>query len=131
MHWHAYTWFGNGQDLKHEAERRPTSPDFPTSALPPMRTGDWLIKPRSRIAETFADAVKAGEWMAAAYAAQRPDSDRIPVVERLVTSVDLLPRGVDVQWGEWLPGGRFITIGVICCPNRHVDHPCPQPPVTA
>jgi hypothetical protein len=125
MHWHAYTWLGNGPELRHEAERRPGSPGFAASPLPPMRTGDWLAKPRSRIAETFDDVDKAGEWMAGEYAPHRPDSDRIPLESRLATATDLLSRGVDVQWGEWLQKGRFITVGVICCPNRHVNHPCP------
>jgi hypothetical protein len=44
--------------------------------------------------------------------------------ERLEAALDLLPRGVDVRWGEWLRGGRFVTIGVVCCPNQHV--PCPM-----
>ncbi|MEW9548981.1 hypothetical protein AB0H75_11415, partial [Nonomuraea sp. NPDC050783] len=92
MHWHAYLWAGNGQELKHEAGRRPASPGFTTSPLPPMRTGDWLIKPRSRIAETFEDVDKAGEWMAGAYAPHRPDRDVIPLQHRLAGAADLLPQ---------------------------------------
>lgn len=129
MHWHAYTWIGNGADLKHEAERRTTSTDFATSPLPPMRTGDWLAKPRTRIAETFDDVDKAVHWMATEYSAVRdaqPRPDSLPLASRTALAADLLPRGVDVQWGEWLQGGRFITIGMICCPNRHVNHPCPR-----
>ncbi|NUW32447.1 hypothetical protein HTZ77_13550 [Nonomuraea sp. SMC257] len=41
-------------------------------------------------------------------------------------AADALARGVDVQWGEWLQGGRFVSLGLICCcPNRHVMHRCP------
>ncbi|MEV3979799.1 hypothetical protein [Nonomuraea sp. NPDC049758] len=32
MHWHAYLWTGNGAERGREAERRPGSPDFPTSS---------------------------------------------------------------------------------------------------
>ncbi|MFI7112875.1 hypothetical protein ACIBK9_41645 [Nonomuraea sp. NPDC050227] len=53
MHWHAYLWTGNGAERGREAERRPGSPDFPTSPLPPMRTGDWLAKQAARVAATF------------------------------------------------------------------------------
>ncbi|UBU14283.1 hypothetical protein [Nonomuraea gerenzanensis] len=128
MHWHAYQWTGPGVDRGNEAERRPASPDFPSSLVPPMRTGDWLAKPAARITRTFDEPRRAAGWMAAEYAKARDLlllPERVPLEERLETAVDLLSRGVDVQWGEWLQGGRFVTIGVICCPNRHVSHPCP------
>ncbi|GAA4924654.1 hypothetical protein HD597_011324 [Nonomuraea thailandensis] len=130
MHWHAYTWTGNGEDRGREAERRSTSPDFLTSHLPPMRTGDWLAKPASRIAATYEqqDLDAALEWMAAQYEQARGSfvlPEGVPLEDRLRNARGLLPAGVDVQWGEWLLAGRFVTIGMICCPNKHVDHPCP------
>lgn len=128
IHWHAYRWIGNGADRGDEGERRPSSPDFPGSHLPPMRTGDWLAKPSSRIADTFQAVADATRWLADEYgkvSAAVPCGDRIPLDDRLADARDLLPRGVDVQWGEWMQGGRFVTLGVICCPNRHVSHACP------
>lgn len=86
MHWHAYTWLGHGPDLRHEAERRPNSPDFAVSLLPPMRTGDWLARPHSRITETFDDADKAAAWMADEYAAHRSIIDVIPLAHRGTTA---------------------------------------------
>ncbi|MER6507071.1 hypothetical protein ABT158_09675 [Nonomuraea sp. NPDC001636] len=135
MHWHAYLWTGNGAERGREAERRPGSPDFSTSPLPPMRTGDWLAKPAARVAATFEVPEPATGWLAAEYGKtsdQLRPPEGIPLGERLATALDLLPRGVDVQWGEWLQSARFLTIGVICCPNRHVAHPCPinRPPRT-
>ena len=129
MHWHAYTWIGNGIDRGNEAERRPTSPDFLTSPLPPMRTGDWLAKPASRIAATHKDLDKALGWLASEYEKARPTfalPDGVPLHDRLENAALLLPNGVDVQWGEWMLGGRFVTIGMICCPNKHVETPCPR-----
>ncbi|MGP4101113.1 hypothetical protein [Nonomuraea sp. KM90] len=128
MHWHAYRWTGTGAERGNEDERRPASPGFRASPLPPMRTGDWLAKPASRVAATFDDARQATEWMAGEYAKVGEAlllPEAVPIEERLRIALDLLTRGVDVQWGEWLEGGRFITIGVICCPNRQVRHPCP------
>ncbi|MDA0633999.1 hypothetical protein OUY22_11275 [Nonomuraea sp. MCN248] len=128
MHWHAYQWTGPGAERANEAHRRPTSPEFPTSTLPPMRTGDWLLKPAPRMAASFEHVASAVAWMSEEYGKARTAlllPEWIPVEERLEAARDLLPRGVDVQWGEWLHGGRFVTIGVICCPNRHVPHPCP------
>ncbi|NRQ33147.1 hypothetical protein HII36_15035 [Nonomuraea sp. NN258] len=128
MHWHAYTWTGAGEERGWEPERRPDSPEFPSSPLPPMLTGDWLAKPRSRIAATFTELQPALEWLSARYERARagfPRPDGIGADLRLAAARDVLPRGVDVQWGEWLRDGRFVTIGMICCPNRHVRHPCP------
>ncbi|NUR88486.1 MAG: hypothetical protein HOY71_30725 [Nonomuraea sp.] len=125
MHWHAYTWTGYGEERGYEQERRPDSPEFARSPLPPMRTGDWLAKPRA--AATFAAVGDALAWLSSRHALIR-DGDAIGLAVRLAEAADLLPRGVDVQWGEWLPGGRFATVGMICCPNRHTTHPCPRPP---
>ncbi|WP_219518619.1 hypothetical protein [Nonomuraea ceibae] len=128
MHWHGYHWIGNGAERGNEAERRPSSPDFRTSALPPMRTGDWLAKPPSRIGQTCDSVEAAIEWLSGQYGAVQgtfPHGEGVQLTARLETAAGLLPAGVDVQWGEWLTGGRFVTIGMICCPNRHVPHPCP------
>ncbi|MEV4548742.1 hypothetical protein ACI2LC_11660 [Nonomuraea wenchangensis] len=128
MHWHAYQWTGNGADRGGESGRRPGSPGFPSSPLPPMRTGDWLVKPASRIAGSFDDVEDAACWLAHEYGKARVSlirPERITLEERLAHARDALPRGVDVQWGEWLKAGRFVTLGMICCPNRHVSHPCP------
>ncbi|AQZ65578.1 hypothetical protein BKM31_32645 [[Actinomadura] parvosata subsp. kistnae] len=128
MHWHAYTWTGAGADRGNEAERRTTSPDFTSSALPPMRTGDWLAKPAARIAATVDDVREAAEWLAAEYGKIRAalrSPERILLDDRLATALELLSGGVDVQWGEWLQDGRFSSIAMICCPNKHVSHRCP------
>ncbi|MFI7446461.1 hypothetical protein ACIBQX_03080 [Nonomuraea sp. NPDC049714] len=128
MHWHAYQWVGAGAVRGNEAVRRPLSPDFPTSVLSPMRIGDWPAGPGPQVAVTFAEVWLAVVWLAGAYGKIRAELPLPGVLleERLEAALDLLPRGVDVRWGEWLRGGRFVTIGVICCPNRHVPHPCPM-----
>ncbi|MFC4115458.1 hypothetical protein [Nonomuraea zeae] len=128
MHWHAYQWTGSGADRADEAKRRPASPDFLTSALPPMRTGDWLLKPASRIAATFYEVREACEWLASEYrriCGELLVFERVTLDERVEYALHALPGGVDVLWGEWLRSGRFATIAMICCPNRHVPHSCP------
>jgi hypothetical protein len=128
MHWHAYTWIGNADERGREDERRPGTPEFAGSHVPPMRTGDWLAKPASRVRASFDDPAQAVAWLKTQYGQIRGaflHPDRIGAQARLDGAADALPRGVDVQWGEWLTGGRFATIGVICCPNRHTPHPCP------
>jgi hypothetical protein len=129
MHWHAYQWIGNGTDRANEGDRRPTSPHFLTNPLPPMRTGDWLAKSPSLIADTYEDVDVAVKWLSAEYgkaSGSLMHPDRIELDARLEWAADALRLGVDVQWSEWLKGGRFLTLGLICCPNRHVSHPCPE-----
>lgn len=95
-----------------------------------MRTGDWLAKPAARIAATFGEVEPAVAWLAEQYAVHEaafPHPDGVGLDARLEMAADMLACGVDVQWGEWLSGGRFVTAGVVCCPNRHVAHPCPVP----
>ncbi|MEV4062654.1 hypothetical protein [Nonomuraea dietziae] len=131
LHWHCYTWTGHGPDLAREGERRPTSPDFLGSPLPPMRTGDWLAKPRTRISISTDDVAAATEWLRAQYEQAapsflHPDQEQLlGLASRLETARNLLPLGVDIQWGIWLTSGRFASMGAICCPNKHVPHPCP------
>jgi hypothetical protein len=97
------------------------------SALSPMRAGDRSARPGPLIAATFEEVWLAVVWLAGAYGRIRAELPLPGVLleERLEAALDLLPRGVDVRWGEWLRGGRFVTIGVVCCPNRQVPHLCP------
>lgn len=128
MHWHAYVWIGGGEEREREEERRPGCPEFVSSHVPPMRTGDWLARPASRIAASFDRPDQALAWLETQYGRVRKaflHPDRLGLRARLDSAADALPRGVDVQWGEWLTRGRFAAIGVVCCPNRHAAHPCP------
>lgn len=130
-HFHAYVWTGSGGELAYEDERRTGSPEFTTSPLPPIRTGDWLAKPRSRVAATLHAVDEAVSWMAAEYERAAPyflhleQERRIGLPLRLENAAEQLAGGVDAQWGFWLRDGRFTTIGMICCPNRHAAHRCP------
>ncbi|GII76657.1 hypothetical protein Sru01_16390 [Sphaerisporangium rufum] len=133
MHLHCYTWTGPGAERAREGERRPLHPGFMASPLPPMRTCDWLLKPRTRIAASPATVPDALTWLAARYRAAEPSflhpggEARVGLDFRLELAEQHLADGVDVQWGIWLRGGNFTTPAVICCsPNRHADHPCPS-----
>ncbi|MEV1202315.1 hypothetical protein [Microbispora rosea] len=137
MHLHCYVWSGIGEELRSEAERRPPLPpadpgQFTSSPLPPMRTCDWLLKPARRIDASPATPDDALAWLAERYRSMessflRPaDEARIGLDVRLHNAREALANGVDVQWGIWLTGGRFLTCGVVCCsPNRHAAYRCP------
>ena len=137
MHLHCYSWTGVGDDRRNEAERRPPPPSgdpgpFLASPLPPMRTCDWLLKPRSRIDASPGSVGEALEWLTERYRAAesqflRPDDEaRIGLGLRLENAGEALTAGLDVQWGIWLRGGRFVTCAVVCCsPNRDAAPRCP------
>jgi hypothetical protein len=132
MHLHCYSWTGSGDDQRQEGERRPLHPAFLASALPPMRTCDWLLKPRTRIESSPATVADALGWLTGRYQAVQSsfhlpeDEARIGLDFRLKLAQEALTGGVDVQWGIWLRAGRFITAGVVCCsPNRHAAYACP------
>ncbi|MEZ0073377.1 hypothetical protein [Planotetraspora sp. GP83] len=137
VHFHCYIWTGNGEELRNEAERRlplpPADPGlFLASPLPPMRTCDWLLKPARRIDASPPTVDDALTWLADHYRTAEPsflhpaDEARIALDFRLHIAKECLTAGVDVQWGIWLTGGRFLTCAAICCtPNRHAVYPCP------
>lgn len=55
-HWHAYTYTGPARPPDRDARD-------PHSATPPLVIGEWLAKPRSMLAGTFAAADDAIGWL--------------------------------------------------------------------
>ncbi|WP_241740934.1 hypothetical protein [Streptomyces sp. L2] len=114
---------------------REVTAEFPTSVLPPLMSGHWLMK-RSQASSdrTWADPAVALEWMTKHYLANPPyerDGGRQAYtgleVSRAYVS-DVLPLGVDVSWVYYNRSQNIVSICVVCCPNRH--HPalaCPLP----
>jgi hypothetical protein len=133
MHWHAYAWTGFGPEREDDSVRRPSDEPvanaaFAASPVPPHRTCDWLLKPASLIKQTFHDPDLAVRWLgdqwdAFAPALLHPYDHK---AGRLAGAAQALRAGVDVQWGDWLRGERFVSVGVICCPNRDApQYRCP------
>ncbi|GAA3094498.1 hypothetical protein [Streptosporangium carneum] len=139
MHYHAYQWNGGTAQLERAdgVRRPPLAPSDPApfigSPLPPFRLCDWLLKPRTRIEQTFAGAEAALEWLATRYAEVMPSfhlpdqETRIGEDARLGNATYDLNGGVDVCWGFYLRGERYVHIAMVCCPNRHAPgYPCPS-----
>ncbi|MEU3163054.1 hypothetical protein [Streptosporangium sp. NPDC006930] len=132
-HFHGYTWTGQAAPyLNGEGIRRPFHPEFRSSPLPPMRLCDWLLKPRNRIVISFDQANDAATWLVDQYdiacpSFHLPDQEaKIGRAHRHLGATEVLPGGTDIQWGFHLKGERFVSIGVICCPNKHApDYKCP------
>ncbi|WP_327102321.1 hypothetical protein [Nonomuraea glycinis] len=128
MHWHAYQWVEMGVHRSNEVVRQPLPPHVVTSVLSPRQDNKWPGEQGPRAGATFGEVWLAVVWLAGAYGRMRAELPLPEVLleERLEAALDLLPRGVDVRWREWLSGGRFVTIGVACCPNWQVPRPCPM-----
>ncbi|GII94346.1 hypothetical protein [Sinosporangium siamense] len=133
MHWHAYSWTGQGRDRENDALRRPSRDAaahaaFTAAAIAPNRTCDWLLKRSSQIKATFHEPDRAVAWLGEQWDVVAPMLMHFHDhrARRLALAEVDLPGGVDVQWGDWLTGGRFASVAVICCPNFHAPgYPCP------
>ncbi|MEV0962158.1 MULTISPECIES: hypothetical protein [unclassified Streptomyces] len=114
---------------------REVAADFPTSNLPPVMTGHWLMKHGRAAAErVWTDPVTAVDWLTKLFLDtppfEREDGRRAYAgldVKREY-ALDALPVGVDVSWVHYNRSGSIVSMSLVCCPNRH--HPgltCPQP----
>ncbi|AKJ12906.1 hypothetical protein ABB07_23585 [Streptomyces incarnatus] len=162
-HFHGYgPWIGTPESYHKEGNRRPPHPDhpappaspddkqaervlaryrevaaeFPTSNLPPLMTGHWLLKRNQTSAgRTWTDPAVALKWLTKHYLEnlpfEREDGRRAyaGLETKREYAIDVLPVGVDVSWVYYTRSGNIVSLSVVCCPNRH--HPelgCPMPP---
>ncbi|MEU2062328.1 hypothetical protein [Streptomyces sp. NPDC013455] len=159
-HFHGYgPWIGSPDSYHREGDRRPPHPDppappasdedkaairilqryrevmaeFPTSNLPPMMSGHWLMKRNQAAHErTWTDATAALDWMVKHFLdnppMQREDGRQAyaSLDTRREYVLDVLPVGVDVSWVYYNRPGNIVSLNLVCCPNRHhPDLTCP------
>ncbi|WP_432090899.1 hypothetical protein [Streptomyces sp. NRRL F-5630] len=121
-HWHAYAWTGREQP-------RPRDARDPSKPVPPSLITDWLSKPRSLLAATFAmpdDGGHAYAWLETQLKKHpRGPRDWPPRVD-LDGAQDRLTRRTDVVWGYWAATGLYVTRVLIACPRPGI--PCPHVP---
>ncbi|WP_404868223.1 hypothetical protein ACI1MP_08475 [Kitasatospora griseola] len=157
-HFHGYgPWIGRPDQYHAEYLRRPgTLPQewrdertkqrksldmeaylpFDKRAVPPMRTGHWLMRRPDPLArQTWGEPKEAAEWLARMYEGDPPVPlpDGRPIHPGLSAKVEYaaaaLTNGTDVVWMHYLPGDYMFNACVVVCPNRHLpDLPCPLPP---
>jgi hypothetical protein len=106
--------------------------EFPTSSLPPMSSGHWLLK-RNQVApeRTWADAATAVDWLSK-HLLDNPPMERdvgtayADLDTKRAYALEVLSGGADVSWVYYNRSGNIVSFSVVCCPNRH--HPelaCP------
>lgn len=154
-HWHGFgPWVGPPERYFQEGGRRPPHPiqpapgskeeqryreaaaEFPTSHLPPMMPGHWLLKRNQASTDrTWADASEAVHWLTK-LCLDNPPFERedgkqtySSLEEKQEYAFDALPRGVDVSRVHYNGARSIVSINVVCCPNlHHPEIPCPLPP---
>ncbi|MER7841644.1 hypothetical protein ABTY98_38610 [Streptomyces sp. NPDC096040] len=141
-HWHAFgPWIGSGDTHRQEGRRRPgEGPQDPQTRtfleemLPPMMTGQWLMRGK-QVAATWSRAEDAVAWLQARYTETPPmvredgKAAYCSLEFRVEYALDVLPRGVDIVWGYWTQSRMLASYAVVSCPNLfHPTLPCPFPP---
>ncbi|MGW6458976.1 hypothetical protein ACWF94_24170 [Streptomyces sp. NPDC055078] len=156
MHHHGYLWTGPKQRFDDEALRRPprsvpppgdsrpelvqrykeVKAEFPVVDLPPLETAYWLIKPRKLVRGTWEEPKEASDWLGERLAEHAPrfGSDTYRDATHLAVLVDSaterLGWGGDVSHGFYLEHPSFLSLALVCCPNRAapgLDCPLRQP----
>jgi hypothetical protein len=151
MHIHAYSWLGEKAAFDEDWLRRlpdpprpPVSPEererfraaveeFRRSELPPVRTGQWLLKHPGLVRGTFREPGPAAAWLSARLAEVAPHfhspADAAPErLAHLVASArETLRLGDDVSTGFYVGRAQFLSLALIpCSPNRTEPAlPCP------
>ncbi|MFF2852907.1 hypothetical protein ACFVT5_42475 [Streptomyces sp. NPDC058001] len=152
MHHHGYLWTGPKQRYDNEALRRPPHPEppppgsspelirryrevateFPTTDLPPLETAYWLIKPKSLVRGTWEEPKEAAAWLGkrlAEYAprfASHTQRDTTYLATLVNSSAEHLESGTDVSLGFYLERPAYLSLALVCCPNRaRPELPCP------
>ncbi|MEU9557535.1 hypothetical protein [Streptomyces fumanus] len=111
---------------------REVTAEFPTSNLPPMMSGHWLLKRHQASPErTWMDASAALGWATKRFLdnapMEREDGSQAyasPATKREY-AIGVLPVGVDVSWVHYNRAGSIVSLNLVCCPNRHHDFACP------
>ncbi|MFJ6568683.1 hypothetical protein ACIQNU_14755 [Streptomyces sp. NPDC091292] len=152
MHYHGYLWTGPKQRFDDEALRRPPHPDppppygrpeliqrykevmaeFPLVDLPPLETAYWLIKSRNLVRGTWPEPKEAAAWLGERMTEYAPrfqsaaDRDVTGPAVLIDCAAERLGWGGDVSHGWYLERPVFLSLALVCCPNRiRAELPCP------
>jgi hypothetical protein len=114
LHWHAYSWRGDGKRLGDNAARRSAS-----ESIVPFALKDWLLKPAHLIRAAPTTPESALSWLREQYddcaPAMQPVQQRlfIPDDDRFGLALYELRCGNDLSWGFWLNNASFQAISLI------------------
>lgn len=98
--------------------------EFPVVDLPPLETAYWLIKPRKLVRGTWEEPKEAAAWLGerlAEYAprfASETDRDSMRLAVLVNSTAEQLCWGRDSSHGFYLERPAFLSLALVCCPNR-------------
>ena len=125
LHWHAYSWRGDGKRLGDNAARRATTAD-----IVPFALRDWLMKSARLIRAAPATPEEALRWLREQFDACAPvmcpvqQRTFIPDEFRFGLALYELRCGNDLSWGFWLTNASYQSMSLIAvgdsttCPCR-------------
>ena len=125
LHWHAYSWRGDGKRLNDAAARRSAAED-----IVPFALRDWLLKDARLIRAAPGTPEEALTWLREHFDAvagmMRPARQRTYLSDevRFGTALYTLRCGTDVSWGFWLANGSYQALSLIAVASRQ----CPLHP---
>ncbi|QNP72108.1 hypothetical protein IAG44_23615 [Streptomyces roseirectus] len=125
LHWHAYSWRGDGKRLGDAAARRSAAED-----IVPFASRDWLLKDARLIRASPGTPEEALTWLREHFDAiaptMRPARQRTFLRDevRFGTALYTLRCGTDLSWGFWLANGSYQALSLIAVDSRQ----CPLHP---
>lgn len=113
IHWHCYTWTGDGRAIANDAARRD-----PATELPPTVVREWLSKPDRLIRQSPKSPEDAVAWLQREFDRHTPQlgaqATDIPAETRFGMALHDLQCGTDLSWGFWLAGGSsYLSMAVV------------------
>lgn len=119
VHYHAYSWRGDGKALQDNEQARA---DLAAEA-PPMHVRDWLGKPQRLMRAAPLTPEDAAAWLRTEYQliAAQLQGTAVGVEERMRTKLHDLRCGNDTVIAEWLRGGQMAYLVVLSVPASECD----------
>jgi hypothetical protein len=114
LHWHAYSWRGDGKRLGDNAARRAT-----TSDVVPFALRDWLMKSARLIRAAPATPEEALRWLRQQFddcaSSMCPAQQRTSLSDEFRFGLALyeLRCANDLSWGFWLTNASFQAMSLI------------------
>jgi len=119
LHWHAYSWRGDGKRLGDAAARRSAAED-----IVPFALRDWLLKDARLIRTAPFTPEEALIWLREHFDGiadlMRPARQRTYLCDevRFGTALYTLRCGTDLSWGFWLAHGSYQALSLIAVTFR-------------
>ena len=113
LHWHAYSWRGDGRTWADDAQRGSDTAD-----VTPTAVRDWLKRPGRQIRGTFATPEEAAAWVVENWTRARaealtPVPEWVDEAEQAAAVLYTLRCGNDISRGVWVRGQSMFSFAMV------------------